>query len=295
MCGVCGTDLQLVAGYYGFSGSPGHEFVAQVVACASAPQLIGQRVVCDINIAHHPANGGSCGGCVDGLHHCSERRVIGIKHYPGAMAEFLVAPVANLTVVPTALPTRVAVFCEPVAAAMEILAQLGPKFSSSEPALVIGAGRLGQLIARVLSAAGAPVDVVARHSRQKDLLRGVKSVTCFDTVENERAYRLVVEACGSPEGLEDAFRAVRPRGTIVLKSTYAPTARKPDVNFARMVVDEVTVMGSRCGDIAQAVEWLAQGRISVEELIDVELPLEEGAKAFALAAQPGTMKVLLQV
>ncbi len=285
LAGICATDLEMVRGYYPFVGVPGHEFVGEVVAAPQAPQWVGQRVVGEINITC-----GTCRFCRSGMPtHCENRTVLGILGHHGVFAEYVTLPLANLHPVPAGVPDEMAVFTEPLAAALEIVQQV--HLRPTDRVLVVGAGRLGQLIAWTLSLTGAEVLAVTRHRRQRELLApyGVRAVEASEVPE--RSLDLVVEATGNPEGLALAQRALRPRGTLVLKSTYAGPAT---LRLSPFVVDEVTVVGSRCGPFAPALRHLAQGRLDPRPLIEARYPLRQGVEAFAHAARPGTFKVLLE-
>jgi 2-desacetyl-2-hydroxyethyl bacteriochlorophyllide A dehydrogenase len=283
LSGICGTDLELVRGYYPFTGVIGHEFVGDVVESPD-PALLGARVVGEIN-----ASCGACEQCAAGRPtHCERRTVLGIQGRNGAHAEYLTLPVANLHRVPDAVPDEAAVFTEPVAAAVEILAQvpIGP----GDRVLLIGAGRLGQLVAQVLAGTGAYLRVVARHDHQKALLhaRGIETVEATDI--EPRRWDVAVEATGSPSGFDIATAALRPRGTLVLKSTY-----RGDVTLALapFVVDEITIVGSRCGPFAPALALLESGAVDPLPLIAARYPLADAVEAMRVAAEPGMLKVLL--
>jgi threonine dehydrogenase-like Zn-dependent dehydrogenase len=246
--GICNTDLELLRGYYPFSGVPGHEFVGVVEE--GPVELRGRRVVGEIN-----AGCGDCRACRAGLgNHCERRSVLGIVRRNGAFAEYLTLPAANLHPVPDDVPDEVAVFTEPLAAALEIQQQVS--IQPGDRLLVVGDGKLGQLIARTLAPTGADLLVAGRHDKKLDLLRaaGIRAGTA-DEVENGR-FDLAVECTGNPEGFTVARRALRPRGTLVLKSTYAGELR---LDAASLVVDEITLVGSRCGPFAPALQ-LGQGR-----------------------------------
>lgn len=252
--GVCGTDLALTRGLYGFQGVPGHEFVGTVER--GPAQWRGARVVADINVP--------CGRCAtcrrDDPRHCPARRVIGIRELPGAFAEYLAVPVRNLFRVPARLDDDAAVFTEPLAAALEACRQV-PRGAA---ALVVGPGRLGLLTLRALLALGHPVSCVGRSAQS--LARLPTGVEAADHLPASwrRRFDHVIECSGSAQGVALAFEAVRARGTLVLKST-SETA--PRLDLARAVVDEVRLVGSRCGDTASALRWLAQGRIDPRDLI----------------------------
>jgi threonine dehydrogenase-like Zn-dependent dehydrogenase len=285
LAGICATDLELVRGYYPFRGIPGHEFVGEVTAAPDDPSWVGKRVVGEIN-----AVCGSCPTCRAGRpSHCEQRDVLGIIDRHGAFARYLTLPLANLHPVPDDLADEIAVFCEPLAAALQVLQQV--QVRPADRVLVIGAGRLGQLLAQVLAITGCTLEVVARHENQRRTLlqRGITPLPP-DDVEPGRA-DVVVEASGSPDGFELALGAVRPRGTIVLKSTYHG---RLSTSLTKVVVDEVTVIGSRCGPFPPALRLLRRPElVDPAPLIEARYPLSDGIAALEHAARPGALKVLL--
>ena len=284
VAGICNTDLELQRGYYGFTGTPGHEFVAEVVA-ADRVELVGRRVAGDINVACT-----RCEWCVRGLgRHCPNRTVLGIVNQPGAFEEFFVLPERNLHVLPDDLPPERAVFLEPLAAACEILDQVAiPRHARIA---VLGDGKLGLLIAQLLDAWGYRVCHYGRHSDKLAI-----SAACG--IETEvvngalpaAAYDYVVDATGSAEGLRQAAAMTRPRGTLILKSTVHGTV---PVDTAPLIVNEITLVGSRCGRIEAALPLIDHAVIRVEKMVADRFPLAEAAKAFARAAERGVLKVLL--
>ncbi len=281
--GICSTDLELVKGYYPFTGVVGHEFVGEIVQCEDQTWL-GRRVVGEINVTC-----GACEACLANRStHCENRSVLGIAQRNGTMAEYTTLPLANLHHVPDSVPDEQAVFTEPLAAALEILEQV--HIAPLDRVLLYGAGRLGQLIAQVLALTGCHLRVVARHAYQQELLagRGIAWITEGD-VEPAK-WDVVVEATGTPSGFDVAREAVRPRGTLVLKSTYAGEL---SLNMSAIVVDEVTLVGSRCGPFAPALRLLERGEVDPRGLIAAEFSLDEALQAFQKAAQPGVLKVLL--
>jgi alcohol dehydrogenase len=283
LAGICGTDRQILKGYSGFKGIPGHEFVGEVVEC-EAGEWVGKRVVGEINISC-----GSCECCRRGLaRHCSYRVVMGIIHHQGAFAEFVTLPVRNLHEVPANVSDEVAVFTEPVAAAAEILEQM-PVPKGTRVA-VIGAGRLGLLVAQVLQNAGAEVTVIGRSAGKMQMARSLGMTTAVSGELRSRSFPLSVEVTGSPDGLETALRLVEPRGTVVMKSTFHQPAQ---FDTAKLVVDEITLLGSRCGNFKSALRLLEAGAIQVRPVISKIFPLEKGVEAFAYLDNPGCMKVLL--
>ena len=283
--GICSTDLELVKGYYPYTGILGHEFVGEVVKADDA-SWIGQRVVGEINAV--------CGGCEQCLNerptHCEHRTVLGIVNRDGVFAEFTQLPIANLHRVPASVPDGMAVFTEPLAAALEIQEQISIK--PGNRVLLVGAGRLGQLIAQTLALTGCDLRVVARHPRQQDLLtaRGIRLINEAD-VQKWR-WDVVVEATGSPSGFARGRRAIRPRGTLVLKSTYKG---EMSVDFSSIVVDEINIIGSRCGPFEPALRLMEERRVDPTVLIDAEYPLADVIKAFERAAQPGALKVVVNL
>jgi threonine dehydrogenase-like Zn-dependent dehydrogenase len=285
LAGICNTDLELVRGYYPYTGVPGHEFVGRVERAQGAPEWVGRRVVGEIN-----AVCGACASCLSGRRsHCERRSVLGIVGRDGAFATHLALPIANLHAVPDSLADEAAVFAEPTAAALEVREQVG--IGPGDRVVVIGPGKLGQLVAQTLALTGCELLVVGRSPRPLERLaaRGIAAGT-VERLE-PRAADVAVECTGQPEGFELARLAVRPRGTIVLKSTYAGPS---SLDLSRIVVDEITVVGSRCGPMAPALELLASGRVDPRPLIDARLPLAEGLAAFEAAARPGVLKVLIE-
>ncbi len=282
--GICSTDLELVKGYYPYTGVLGHEFVGDVVEADDAA-WIGQRVVGEINVVCH-----QCEQCLNGRPtHCENRTVLGIVNRDGVFAQFTNLPITNLHLVPDSVPDEMAVFTEPLAAALEIQQQI--QVRPTDRVLLIGAGRLGQLIAQTLALTGCDLRVVARHAHQQDLLkrRGIRIIS----EEEIRPWRwdIVVEATGSPSGFSLARQAIRPRGTLVLKSTYKG---EMNVNFSSMVVDEINLVGSRCGPFEPALRLMEAHQVDPTVLIANEFKLEEGLKAFEHAAETGMLKVLLE-
>jgi len=281
--GICSTDLELVKGYYPYTGVLGHEFVGDVVS-APDPLWIGQRVVGEINAAC-----GHCEACLNGRPtHCEVRTVLGITNRQGVFSEYTTLPVENLFAVPVSVPDEMAVFTEPLAAALAIQQQTPIK--PTDRVLLVGAGRLGQLIAQTLALTGCDLHVLTRHSYQRDMLsaRGILSISEADI--EPRKWDVVVEATGSPDGFNLAREAVRPRGTLVMKSTYAGNI---DINLSSIVVDEITVVGSRCGPFAPALRLLERREVDPTVLIAERYQLKDALKAFDRAAQPGVLKVLI--
>ena len=281
--GICNTDLELQRGYYGFRGTPGHEFVGEVVD-ADDRKWIGERVVGEINLAC-----GACEWCKRGLgRHCPKRTVLGIVKHPGAFRELLTLPVRNLHRVPREITTQQAVFVEPLAAACEILDQV--RIPRGAQVAVLGDGKLGLLIGQVLHAHGAQVHQYGHH---KEKLRVAANLGIDVRASLKRvvaAYDWVVDATGSAAGLQQAIRMARPRGTVVMKSTIHGLVA---IDSAPAIVNEITLVGSRCGRFEPALKLLRSGRVRVDNLISEVLPLKQAPRAFRHAAQSGIMKVLL--
>lgn len=283
LAGVCSTDLQIFKGYMDFQGVPGHEFVGDV--SEGPTELIGKRVVGEINFAC-----GTCQLCQKGLQrHCPSRQVMGILNADGSFAEYMAIPVANLHVVPDSVTDEEAVFTEPLAAAFEILEQI--QVQSADEVIVFGDGKLGLLCSQVLHQTGARVTCVGKYPAKLGFLkeRGIR--TCLLSDWRPSPADIAVEATGSERGLALAVETVRPRGTLVLKSTLAA---QHSLSLAPVVINEVTVIGSRCGLFPPALEALTHNRLCVSPLITTVYPLSEGVEAVNRAAQAGTLKVLLK-
>ncbi len=281
--GICATDVALSRGYMGFTGVPGHEFVG----IARGGPLDGQRVVGDINAAC-----GWCETCQAGdPHHCPNRTVLGILQHSGAFAERLCLPTRNLLAVPDAVSSDVATFVEPLAAAFEIGQQLD--LHPGQRALVAGDGKLGLLCAWALHLAGVRVVVAGRHAERSVLLpEEVELRSGVLEGEVHTRFDLVVEATGQPDVLPHALARVRPRGILVLKTT---TERPSTVDLSRLVVDEITMVGSRCGPFDSALAALAAGDVPVQKLIAARYPLVDGVAAFDAAQAAGALKILVEV
>jgi threonine dehydrogenase-like Zn-dependent dehydrogenase len=281
--GICETDLQLVRGYMGFQGILGHEFVG----VARSGPLAGRRVVGEINCSCL-----ACDTCRAGRpSHCPNRSVLGILNHDGAFADLIAVPQRNLHAVPDSVPTDAAVFAEPLAAAFQIPAQL--TIRRQDRILVLGDGRLGNLCAQVLASMSDHVQVVGKHADKLALLRslGISTALLSDQPQ-DRSMDIVVDCTGSPTGLPTAVRLVRPRGTIVLKTTVAGDQT---MAWAPVVIDEVTIVGSRCGPFDQALAALEAGRVSVMPLVSSRFGLSKGIEALEQASQKSVMKVLLDV
>jgi threonine dehydrogenase-like Zn-dependent dehydrogenase len=283
LAGICGTDLELLRGYYPFAGVPGHEFVGVVEEAPGHEAWRGRRVVGEINAAC-----GACDDCAAGRRaHCARRTVLGIRGRAGAFAEALALPVANLHEVPAALTDEQAVFTEPLAAAFRVPEQVDV---ARRRVAVVGAGRLGLLLAQVLAGARCELVVAARHPDARRRLGELGIAGVAPTALPARWADVAVDCTGTPEGFALARACLRPRGTLVLKSTYAGEA---PMNLSPVVVDEIVVTGSRCGPFAPALEALAAGRVAVGDLVEAVYPLARAPAAFEHAARPGVLKVLV--
>lgn len=279
--GICNTDLELMAGYKEFSGILGHEFVAEVVG----GELAGRRVVGEINVTD-----GTCEMCQRGIpSQCLNRNAIGIDDHPGAFADYLALVSRNLYPVPDDVSDDMAVFVEPLAAALQVTE--GVHISPRDRVVLIGAGKLGLLVAQVLKLTGADLSVVVRREKPAALLQkwGIRAVTADEL--SRRSAQVVVDCTGNAEGFAQALELVQPRGTIVLKSTYVGT---PAANLTRVAVDEIRVVGSRCGPFDAALRLLSHGLIDTESMIDGRYSIDAALAAFDHAAKPGALKVLLE-
>src|SRR5207302_4288489 len=298
--GICNTDLEIIRGYMEFQGVLGHEFVGIVEevldksGIPSASPLIGKRVVGEINAACHRPD---CFSCQHNMPtHCPNRTTLGIVNRDGALAEYLTLPIENLHRVPDNVSDEEAVFVEPLAANFEILEQVHLKPTDS--VVILGDGKMGQLAAQVLTLSGCEVVMVGKHEEKLALAekRGVRTYVLAGaqgfTLENGRRVDMVVECTGSAQGLEMALRLVRPRGTIILKSTVAD---KSTLHLAPIVIDEIRVQGSRCGPFAPALRALSQKHIDVRPLISARYTLDEVLAAFQHAGQRGVLKVLVRI
>jgi threonine dehydrogenase-like Zn-dependent dehydrogenase len=288
MAGICNTDVELSKGYMGFSGVPGHEFVGVVEAAPDAPQWIGRRVAADINWG--------CGVCTvcltTGSRHCPNRTTLGIAGWDGAFAQWLVAPTVNLHAVPDSVPDREAVFAEPLAAALEVSQQV--HLTAKTRMAVLGDGKLGILIACALRHVCPGIVLIGKHAHKLDVAarQGVSTRLLAEKEERRERFDVVVEATGREDGLARAMDLVRPEGMIVAKTTVAGTT---PLNLSRLVVDEISLVGSRCGDMALALHYLKERLVDVTPLIEAEYDLEDFPAAFARACRPGAGKILLRI
>jgi threonine dehydrogenase-like Zn-dependent dehydrogenase len=287
MSGICNTDLEIVRGYAGFSGTIGHEFVGVVERAGDAPHLLGKRVVGEIN-----AGCGKCELCLKGdPRHCPNRTVLGIVGRDGAHAEFLNLPSRNLLEVPDSVSDEKAVFAEPLAAAFGITEQLQPR--AEDKIAVIGDGKLGNLCAQALAIVSHNVTLIGKHKEKLAVVgkRGIETLLLPEAEKIRRGFDIVVEASGSESGFGLALDLLKPRGKLVLKSTFSG---EPKWAAWRVVVDEITIIGSRCGRFAPALDILKNDLVDVESLISEEFSLAAGIKAMDRAAEKGVMKVILK-
>ncbi len=282
--GICNTDLELIRGYYPYTGILGHEFVGIVT---EGPDYLKQkRVVGEINAA--------CGYCYycqkKQPTHCENRTVLGIVNRNGAFSEYLTLPIRNLHPLPAQVSTDAATFTEPIAAALEIQQQV--KIAPNHRVLVVGDGKLGQLVAQTLALTGCDLFVVGRYSEKLALLADFGIQTGFQEMITARSFDIAVECTGNPEGFELARVSLRPSGVLVLKSTYAG---KLTLDASAIVVDELTVIGSRCGPFEKAIALLEEDKIKVECLIQGRYSLKDGLNAFKHAQKRGKLKILLEM
>ena len=286
--GICNTDLEIVRGYAGFQGTIGHEFVGVVETSPDAPALIGKRVVGEINVGC-----GRCAVCLAGdSRHCLERTVLGIKGRDGAHAEFLILPAGNLITVPDDVSDNAAIFAEPLAAAYGISEQV--KLEANTKVAVVGDGKLGILCSICAALLSNDVHLIGKHRSKLAIAekQGVQGLLLDDVTTNlNKTFDVIIEASGSESGFAAALDLVKPRGKIVLKSTFKG---KPVWESWRVVVDEITIVGSRCGRMAPALKLLQNGQVRVDDLIDEEFSLANGVKAMECAGQKGALKILLK-
>ncbi|WP_225587747.1 MDR/zinc-dependent alcohol dehydrogenase-like family protein [Methylomonas fluvii] len=287
LAGICATDLELVKGYAGFSGILGHEFVGKVIAVADDKHRdwLNRRVVGSINIG--------CSVCEvcrsDGPEHCQHRKVLGIRGKDGVFADYFSLPVVNLYPLPDSVSDQAAVFTEPLAAALRVVKQIAALPLTD--IAVVGPGRLGLLIAKVLSLAGYQATALGRSTSSLALPKQWQLATGMTTETPDNSFDCVVDASGQATGFAQALRLVKPRGTLVLKSTFAAGAA---LDLSKVVVYEINIIGSRCGPFTEALTLLAEGKLPVATMIDGQYPLSDGLAAFNHAAQAGVRKILLQ-
>ena len=283
--GICQTDLEIIKGYLNFHGILGHEFVG-IVEESQDHDLLGARVVGEINL--------SCGKCIycqKGLRtHCEARSVLGIKDKNGCFAEYLTLPRENIHVMPDSITDEEAIFVEPLAAALQILSQV--HIQPQHKVIIIGDGRLGQLCAQVINLTGAHVLTIGKHLEKLKNLKKIGIETCNSSEASQEKADIVIECTGSPSGLKTALTLVHPQGTIVLKSTYDV---KPQVDLAPIVINEITIIGSRCGPFPSAIRLLKNKVINVLPLISKKFPLDKAIEAIAAASQKENFKVILDI
>ena len=283
--GICNTDLEITRGYMGFKGVPGHEFVGIVEKCGNN-NLIGKRVVGEINLAC-----GKCLYCRSHMeNHCSGRSVLGILNKDGVFAERVTLPVANLHIVPDAVSDEEAVFVEPLAAAFEIVDQVD--IAPSDKVCVLGDGKLGLLAAQALAAAGSNITAVGKHREKLSILDEIGIRTKLFSTFCEKYFDIVVDCTGSSSGIKTALQIVKPRGKVVLKTT---TAKKAQIDLNQVVINEISLIGSRCGPFLPAINAVKSRQIDLLPLISDVYPLKDGIKAFRHASMRNVMKIILKV
>jgi len=280
--GICATDLEILKGYLTFEGILGHEFVGTVLE-ADDKSLEGKRVVGNINCGC-----GECSLCRKGdPRHCPDRTTLGIVEKDGAFAEMFTMPEVNLVTVPETIPDEEAVFAEPVAAALEITEQVS--IPQGKPVLVMGDGRLGTLVALVLREIGASVTISGRVPEKLAVLESIGFKLLSE--KSPKKFDVVVDATGSPTAISEAITRTAPRGHVVLKTT---THASSTLDLSRLVIDEITIVGSRCGPIDRAIEIIARGSLELRNLITATYELKDAAAAFTTASLPESFKVLLK-
>lgn len=300
--GICNTDLEITKGYMGVEGIPGHEFVGIVEGC-NEKDLRGRRVVGEINIGC-----GRCSYCKNQMqNHCHNRSVLGILNKDGAFAEYITLPVRNLHLLTDSISNEEAVFIEPLSAAFEITQQVD--IMPYNKVCVLGDGKLGLLVGQVLFLTGCELIVVGKHDEKLSILkkRGIKTKLISSFNENNppapplekggaggfsKEFDIVVDCTGSPSGIETALKIVRPKGKIIIKTTIA---KKTRVDLSRIVVNEITLIGSRCGPFPQAIKAIESKKIDIHPLISKIFPLENGIKAFKYASGKNVLKVILRI
>ncbi|MBI5664058.1 MAG: alcohol dehydrogenase catalytic domain-containing protein [Nitrospirae bacterium] len=283
--GICNTDIEITKGYMGFKGVLGHEFVGVVEKCVDK-SFLGKRVVAEINLGC-----GKCACCRNQMrNHCSDRSVLGILNKDGAFAEYVTLPVRNLHKIPNSITDEEAVFVEPLAAAYEIIGQVG--ISSSDRVCVLGDGKLGLLVAQVIESAGCKLSAIGRHREKLSILDEIGINTGLSPEFREREFDIVIDCTGSPSGIRTALRIVKPRGRIVLKTTIA---NKVQIDMNQFVINEISLIGSRCGPFQPAIKAIRSRQIDLYPLISNVYPIEEGLKAFQHASLKSALKVILKI
>lgn len=284
--GICNTDHEIIHGYVpGFNGIPGHEFIG-IVEESDDDLLVGKRCTAEINCSC-----GTCEYCQNNLgRHCPDRTVLGIINRNGAFAEYISVPEKNVVLIPDTIPDNRAIFIEPLAAALEILEQV--TITKNSKVLLLGDGKLGLLIGYVLSITECDLTVVGKHPDKLAFLKNYTAQTVLLNDFKNSVYDIVIEATGNPSAFKRALLNVKPRGTVILKSTYADT-----LNFdpSKIVVDEITIIGSRCGRFSAAIDFLNQNDIALEKLISREMKFHDALEAFEYSAKSDTLKVVLNI
>jgi len=291
LAGICNTDLEIIKGYMGFKGILGHEFVGIVEECRNK-RWIGKRVTGEIN-----AGCGKCSYCKNALeNHCPHRKVLGIFNKDGAFADYLTLPVKNLHIIPENISDEEAVFIEPLAACYEVLEQV--RINKSNVAIVLGDGKLGLLMAQVIKNTACKLCLIGRHKEKLSIARGlgidVVSVKQSLKVQKLKLTKadIVIDCTGAPQGLDLAMEVAKPKGKIILKSTFAS---KSYLNLSPVVINEFSIIGSRCGPFKKAIDALKNHEVKISPLIYKIFPLNEGLKAFKVSCEKKTLKVLLKV
>ncbi|HBH60830.1 MAG TPA: alcohol dehydrogenase [Nitrospiraceae bacterium] len=283
--GICNTDIEITRGYMGFEGVLGHEFVGIVEKCGDKG-FLGKRVAGEINLGC-----GTCFSCRKQMqNHCADRSVLGILNKDGVFAEYVALPVRNLHKIPKSISDEEAVFIEPLAAAYEILDQVG--ISSSDNVCVLGDGKLGLLAAQVIATTGSRLTAVGRHREKLSILDEIGINTSLSPAFKERDFDIVIDCTGSPSGIRTALQVVKPRGKIVLKTTIA---KKMQIDMNQFVIHEISLIGSRCGPFPSAIKAIRSRQIDLYPLISSVYPIEEGLKAFQDASSKSALKVMLKV
>lgn len=283
--GICNTDIEITRGYMGFNGVPGHEFVGIVEKCGDK-SFLGERVVGEINLGC-----GNCPCCRKQMqNHCPDRSVLGILNKDGVFAEYVTLPVGNLHKIPKSISDEEAVFIEPLAAAYEIIDQVG--ISSSDKVCVLGDGKLGLLSAQVIATTGSRLTAVGRHREKLSILDEIGINTGLSHEFKERYFDIVIDCTGSPSGIRTALQIVKPRGKIVLKTTIA---NKIQIDMNQFVINEISLIGSRCGPFPPAIKAIRSRQIDLYPLISYIYPIEEGLKAFQHASSKSALKVILRI
>ena len=283
--GICNTDLEITKGYMGFHGIPGHEFVGIVAKCGRK-NLIGRRVVGEINI-----NCGRCSECLNHLgNHCHNRSVLGILNKDGVFAEYATLPVNNLHILPDEVSDKEAIFVEPLAAAIEILDQV--RIIASHKVCVLGDGKMGILVAQVLATTGCDLLVSGHHREKLSILDELDIKTSCKEQLSSSHFDIVVDCTGSRSGIERGINIVKPRGTVVIKTTVA---KKGDVDLNKVVVNEITLIGSRCGPFPAAIKAINSGSVNLSPLIGKTFHIEDGVRAFQYALDKNSLKIIIKI